>query len=409
MSSRFNIVNKPKKIETEEDETEEKEDELQEEKEAKKKDENAKKKMMKFMTIIVGVFILLLVILFLCSIFIKKSFTYSEIETIMKEAAISYFEDNKSALPAEDGDVVEIDVANLVAAEKMKPLSEYTGENTSCSGSVQVEKSGTEYLYTPFLNCGDTYTTIELHNHIVNEETIKTTGYGLYSMDGSYVYRGENVNNYVQLENALWRIVKITPNNNIVLIKAESAGDFLPWDNRYNKDANYAAGINTYSASRIKDSLDELYKGTTEEAKQKTNLLSNSDKAKIVSYDLCVGKRGTTEVSKNNAVECKETLKDQKVGLLTLSDYMNASVDANCVNPSSLSCQNYNYLVAEFNWWTVTASSGSTYEAYQIGEDGNIEITRTGNYSNLRPVIYLNSKALYQEGNGTIETPYIVK
>ena len=146
MSSRFNIVNKPKKIETEEDETEEeKEDELEEEKEAKKKNENAKKKMMKFMTIIVGVFILLLVILFLCSIFIKKSFTYAEIETIMREAAISYFEDNKSALPAEDGDVVEIDVANLVAAEKMKDLDEYLGEGHGCTGKVQVKKVGDNY------------------------------------------------------------------------------------------------------------------------------------------------------------------------------------------------------------------------------------------------------------------------
>jgi hypothetical protein len=45
----------------------------------------------------------------------------------------------------------------------MKELSEYTQEGVVCSGTVQVEKTGTDYLYTPYLNCGENYATVELY------------------------------------------------------------------------------------------------------------------------------------------------------------------------------------------------------------------------------------------------------
>jgi DNA-binding transcriptional MerR regulator len=40
---------------------------------------------------------------------------------------------------------------------------------------------------------------LELYSKIVNPENIVTSGYGLYSVNGSYVFRGEKVNNYVKL------------------------------------------------------------------------------------------------------------------------------------------------------------------------------------------------------------------
>ena len=58
---------------------------------------------------------------------------------------------------------------------------------------------------------------LALENIIANEKIV-TSGYGLYAVNGNYVYRGELVNNYVKFGKTLWRIVKITSNNNIVLI-----------------------------------------------------------------------------------------------------------------------------------------------------------------------------------------------
>lgn len=406
MSSRFNIVSKPKKIETEEEMEEE--TELSEEKEAKAKEQNAKKKMMKYMMFIMIGFVALILIIFLCSLLIKKSYTYEEIETVLKDAAISYFADNKDSLPLNDGDVVEIESVNLTAAGKMKPLSEYTGEGVACSASVQVQKVGEEYVYTPYLNCGDSYTTVELYNHIIANEKIVTSGYGLYNINGYYTYRGENVNNYVQLEKHLWRIVKITPTNNLVLIKAETEDNYQPWDNRYNKFAKYNAGMNSYNSSRIKEALDKLYKNDTEED-GKLQILTNNDRAKTIAHDVCIGKRAGNQASKNGEVECKEVVKNQKISILPLYDFMNASIDADCTTPQSLTCENYNYLSNGKTWWTVTADAATTYNVYEITERGRIRSTTTQTYSNMRPVIHLNSKVMYKEGNGSLEKPYVLK
>ena len=405
MSSRFNIVNKPKKIETEEVEEE---TELVEEQEQKEKEQNAKKKMVKYMTFFMIGFVILILIIFICSLFMNKKYTYEEIELVLKDAAIAYFADHKDALPVNDGDIVEIESVNLSVEEKMKPLSEYTGEGVACNGSVQVQKVGEEYVYTPYLNCGESYTTVELYNHIIANEKVVTSGYGLYTINGYYTYRGENVNNYVQLEKHLWRIVKITPSNNIVLIKAETEDNYQPWDNRYNKLAKYNAGMNTYNSSRIKEALEKLYKTDTEEDGQ-LQILTNNDRAKTVAHDVCIGKRAKNQVSKNGEIECKEVLKNQKISILPVYDFMNASIDNDCTTPESLTCENYNYLSNGKTWWTITADSATTYNAYEISERGRIRSTTTQTYSNMRPVIYLNSKVMYKEGNGTLEKPYILK
>ena len=397
MSSRFNIVNKPKKIETEE--------ETQEEVKNTSSDEDAKKKMMKLMVIITGGFIIFLLILFICSLFMNKKYTYEEIELVLKDAAIAYFADNKDQLPTAEGKIVQIDVANLELAEKMKPLTEYTGEELSCTGHVKVEKTGTEYLYTPYLSCGDKYETKELYKRIIDKEKTITTGYGLYNINGSYIYRGEKVNNYVQVDKSLWRILKITPANNIVLIKAENIGQKYSWDDRYNQEKDSNFGINIYATSRVKETLEELYK-TTEEDLQ---FLSKNDKSKLVSFNLCTGKRAETEASTADDIECTTLEKDQKIGLATVTEYMYASVDANCKIPSSPACQNYNYLVKEDSWWTATASKNNTYEAYRIDENGLIEIEKVVKYDGIRPVIHLNNKVMYKSGNGTLEKPYKIK
>ena len=51
----------------------------------------------------------------------------------------------------------------------------------------------------------------------------------------------------------------------------------------------------------------------------------------------------------------------------------------------------------------------NTYEAYSIDTDGEIKTKTVNNYSNLRPVIHLNSRTLYKSGDGSKENPYIVK
>lgn len=406
MSSKYNLVRRPEKDDDDDDIKDEDEIEIEESKE-KGNNNAAKKRMIMFMGIIIGGTILLLIILFICSLLVKKTYSYEELETVLKDAAVAYFKDHPEYLPTDEGDIVEIDSSNLVVDGKMKDLSQYTKEGVSCTGYVQIEKSGNEYLYSPFLSCGDNYSTIEFYSKIVNGDNIVTSGYGLYEMNGSYVFRGEDVNNYVQLDNSLWRIVKVTSNNNVVLVSEDGIPYSQPWDDRYNEDRLYESGINQYSASRIKEYLEKVYDNPSEEDGE--DVLSKNDKSKIVSYNLCTAKRSSSSESIDNSLECGDTLQNQKLGLLTLSDYMAASIDPSCKTASNKSCMNYNYLAKDFDWWLLTGNSADNSTVFMVDRNGYISANNASNYSIVRPVIYLNSKVMYGSGDGSLEKPYTLK
>lgn len=410
MNGNENLVKKKDKEKDEEEFEEEEEIELEDDTSSNKKttyQDSAKKRMMKVMAFIVGGTILLIFILYIVSLVSGRKYTYDQIEEILTEAAEGYFADYPDSLPKEDGSIVEVDSSNLVAAGKMKDLNEYTKDNVTCTGSVQVEKSGSEYLYTPFLDCGSDYSTVELYKEIVNDDSIVNSGDGLYSRGGSYYFRGENVNNYVQLDKSLWRIVKVTSDDNVVLIHSDGLDYYQPWDNRYNESRYYESGINTYSISRMKEYLDRIYSNPVEDDGEL--ILSKKDKARLISYNVCVGKRDANSEVKDNSLECKEVLKNQKLGLLTLSDYLYVSLDPNCKNASTKSCMNYNYLSIDDEWWLVTANSADTSTAYKVDRDGIVKTDITATYSKVRPVIYLNSKALIKGGKGTLKDPYVLK
>lgn len=407
MASNFNLVKKPKKDvnDFDDDETEDIDFDDSSSSSHRNNDE-AKTKMIRLMIIIVVFTVVLLFVLWIASLVNNSKASYEDVETMMEQAAISYFADHQEYLPKNDGDIVEVGVDNLVQEGKMRDLSTYFGEG-ACTGTVQVERSGSDYLYTPYLNCGESYTSIELFKKVVENNPIVKEGNGLYSSDQSYIFRGENLDNYVQLDNALWRIVKIVNDGNVVLISNEGIVNSQPWDNRFNEEKNYTAGLNNYSVSRIKDYLKNIYSGNVDMKDEK--IISSKDRSKIVSHDVCIGKRDPEGTSKNNSEECKQKDKDQKLGLLTLSDYLYASLDTNCKSAKTKSCTNYNYLKMSDEWWLATASSANNYEVFKVDRWGIVQVDTAGTYSQVRPVIYLNSKVMYKDGKGTLKDPYTVK
>ena len=398
MSMDFKVKNEEK--ETTEEEYDEVE-ELETTPSSSDSGNSEKKKLVRLLGLLLGVIIVFILVLFLLTSCTNGSKSYEEVEEIMVNAAESYFADHQESLPKKDGGSQTIDASVLSAEGYMKDLSKYT--KAICTGTVKVQKAGSTYSYTPSLNCGESYVSRELADQIKTDNKVTTTGYGLYNMGGNYVFRGEKVNNYVQLENAVWRVVKITSSGNTVLILDEPLAMTAPYDNRFNTAANYKSGINNYSASRIKETL------LTEYDKEKS-FLSDADKAKTTTFKMCVGARGATETGVEQAVECKTVEQSQKVGLLSVSDYMNASIDQACTTATSKNCQNYNYLNGpKKEWWTSTPSKTSSYHAYLISINNGVRDTETYNYGAIRPVIYLNENVLFKGGKGTAEEPYIVK
>ena len=359
-----------------------------------------RKKLMRIMLIVVAVLIIFLVIILIISLIKGNNKSYDEIESEMKKAAIKYYEVQSGLLP-EEGEKVTIEATALAESGYMDPLSELR-KNESCTGKVEITKNNNTIVYTPYLDCGDNYTTKELYKAVL-EQGLVTSGDGLYEMNGEKVYRGETVNNYVQLDNTLFRIVKVKANNQILLITADFLDDHSnAYDDRYNSDRGYNSGINNYKVSRIKNLLEEIYADNT--------FLSTTDKEKLTSFNLCVAKRSEDSSDNTNALECADILENQMIGLLTVSDYLNASLDTNCKMTTDRSCQNYNYLkLKESDWWLVTSSLASTYSSYAVRSSGYIGSYNSSNTKKIRPVIMLNNNVMIKSGNGSVDSPYLLK
>ena len=371
-----------------------------------KDNRDMKKKLMRIMLIVVGVLVLLLVFILIISLFSNDTKTYEEIEEDLKNAAMEYYEVQSGLLPEEEGETVTVRASALADAGYMKPLSELR-EGESCSGRVEVTKIGDNMVYTPYLDCGDNYTTKELYNAVI-EQGIVTSGNGLYDMNGEKVYRGDTVNNYVQLDNQMFRIVKVTSDNKILLILNEMDSTLSTYyDDRYNQDRLFNSGFNDYRISRIYEYLDNLYNN---KLNIDFSLLSNNDKTKLTPFNLCIGKRNPTDTTNNNSLECSDVLENQMIGLLTASDYLNASLDANCRATTDKSCQNYNYLkLSGIDWWLVTGNSLNNYEAYIVRSSGFLDENNASSYRKIRPVIMLNNNVMIKSGDGSLSNPFQLK
>ena len=98
------------------------------------------------------------------------------------------------------------------------------------------------------------------------------------------------------------------------------------------------------------------------------------------------------------------------IGLLTASDYLNASLDANCKATTDKSCQNYNYLkLSGTDWWLVTGSSLNSYEVYSVRSSGYLYETNAAGYKKVRPTIMLNNNVMIKSGSGSESNPFILK
>ena len=390
------------------------ENEIQVEKEEDDEEDNKKssnksdfsKKLIKLMIFIIIGMLILFLFLYIASKLTGGSYSYEKVEAIMEDAAKDYFSEHKNSLPESSEQTVEIDVANLVNAEKMKPLDDYLGKDCGCTGKVQVKKIVSDYVYTPYLNCGDKYSTKFLADTVGNDENLVGSGYGLYLQNGNYVFRGEEVKNYLKMEGKMWRIVRVNSDKTITITTDESSEDIYPYDDRYNQQAEDDIGINNFSTSRAREYLNKMY-NTTEKDDEEYYLLSEKDRAHVIEYDICVGKISELETIHDNSKECSQTIKGY-VGLLTVSDFMNASIDTGCNTVLSESCQNYNYLSNNSSYWLVTASNQDTHSAYLVYGDFIGKIDTDEDY-HLRPVVTLDANTLISGGTGTEADPYIVK
>ena len=341
------------------------------------------------------IIIILIILISSCSGMGK---TYESIENEMVNAAKNYYANHKNNLPKEENGTVKVTISTLVEAELLDEVIDPQNKKQTCSGHVEVTKVGDEYSYIPFLTCKGNYEPKYLTD-IVKESKTDEYGNGVYEMNGEYIYRGDDVNNYVKFNDQLWRIVKVDSEGDIKLVLANYSQENYWWDNSYNSERKENIGVTTdYLHSDIRKTLNNYYEET----------FSKDAKAKIVSKNLCVGKY---LISDQFSVEkeCSIVKENEKIGLLNVTDYQNASLDLNCITLKNRECSNRNYLSNdnEIYTWTLNTSSENTYRVLYISrtieeENANIE-------KKINPTIYLSDKLIVASGEGSNEKPYVVK
>lgn len=384
------------------------------------------KKLLLMMGFVFGVILLIIILMVIMSASTGGKISYEKIEEKLEVAAEKYYKDNDSELPKKVGQTTKVDADDLVSDGYISDLSEYTGEEVTCTAEVIVGKTVSGYDYVASLNCDEDYKTQFLADKLIASDVV-TTGSGLYKLEdfvvtgsplgmdedgydlgsnellAGYVYRGESPKNYIKIDGQTFQIVKIDGNKDFMLIST-STRLRSSFDNRYNTDEEKNVGINDYSKSRAYEKIT-----TNFETKEKADGVI---KQKVATKNICVGPRSTDETTTDGTLECSVVMKDQVYGMLNINDVVVASLDENCTTAVNRECENYNYLMQNnASFWTMTPSAEDTYMAYKVSAANKepIELVKASTSSTIKYVYFLSNRLVYVSGTGTSADPYIVK
>lgn len=259
----------------------------------------------------------------------------------------------------------------------------YDDENADC---IEQDKSG--YYYQKSLdNVWQKDTTKQkesIFSYLVGEDNanIVATGSGLYDMGDRYVFRGNVTNNYVSINGNKYRILSLDKNTkSMKLIETSNSGS-AEWGNSDNTSFN-ASTLYTGSLNK------SLYPTITN-----TNIKWN------------IGKLENTDSLNLNTIKTYEAKTQivSELGLISMSEYMEASINLDCSNGVLTSCGVDNYLNIADSWTTTTTASSVAF----IGTNGILSYeTDLGNaHHNIYRV--LNVVNMEKSGTGTSTDPFSI-
>ena len=354
-------------------------------------DNRIKRTIIGAIVVIVVLFVLVLVL----GTLNNKKISYEKLEMKISAAANSYYKKYSEKLPQMEDGEVELSIDTLVEKGYIKKLSEYNDDK--CDAKVYTIKKGEEYISNVYLTC-ENYSTKTLGSYIKENEKIVTEKEGLYQYGEEFVYRGENVNNYIEFSGKIWRILRINADGTL-RIMLDSTKTKVKWDNRYNTSTNEYNGINDFEKSRIKDSLNDLLKDA--------EFITTENQKWLVSKNVCVDKKDSVNLNKIYSIECDKYSEEKyKLSLLQIEEYFIASVDNNCNSVKNNACTNYNYL-ANNRYWTITPSLKDSSRVYVVGT--SVTSAEAEREYKILPVANLSKHVLYSTGDGTKENPYKFK
>ncbi len=283
-----------------------------------------------------------------------------------------------------------------------------------------------------------------------NEETTLNMGEGLYQYNSKYYFSGADVNNYVEFNDEIWRIISIEEDGSVKIVKdtvvevnkiaqyednSKFWGNYLsdyhknkittegkvPFDIKGQRPLDITLensycistsnGCNAYDTgtfldlvvdnkSTIKKYLDEVYFSN----------MTQTAKEQVQNYTLNIGVVETNkkiDVVLNNE---QANTSISYIGLLNISDYVYATQDTTCRNSfDKEACANSNWLKIpnyQFHLLNGKKISGNA-QIWTVSTAGKITSQDANNNFYLRPVVVLN-KNITATGTGNINDKYIL-
>lgn len=200
-------------------------------------------------------------------------------------------------------------------------------------------------------------------NAIVRNQPIVYEKDGLYRTSGMYIYKGENVDNYIRYSNMLWRIVKFNIDGSLDLVLDDNI-NMLKWNN----------DVVSFEKSDIYKYLNNYF-------------------YKLLDYDnlsntvIC-----TDEIDDLKNITCNNKITDSYVRLLSISEYLNSMAD------------NKTYINDSSNIWLSDRGSKTIWNI----NDKNLSSSKPSNMYYVKPVITLKNSTVLKGGTGKVDDPYIV-
>ena len=303
---------------------------------------------------------------------------------------------------------------------------------------IEVSNINTKYENCT-LNYTDNTSKVNLADYIISLAGT-TQGTGKVVNEKGYRYEGKNPNNYIWFNNEYWRIIGVFDSashgldgKNLVKIIRASALGGLAWDKSFTNNWTTA-------------SLNFLLNGAYYNATDGTNsgyCIGNAARATIISNcnytkkGIQAGYRGmianvtwylggyssiktTTDAfygyERGTMVYSgRPTSTTGYIGLMYPSDYGYSVLSSSCARTTNLdsygtsTCAGASWLYGQGYEWLLTPLSTESVFVFFFSDSGDLNYDYTVyGYNSFRPVIYLNASVYKIDGDGSLNSPYII-
>ena len=225
-------------------------------------------------------------------------------------------------------------------------------------------------------NIGEEDTTVLLADEVLKKQSMLDDTKGLVydEKNNIYRYKGEVDDNYLLYSGMLYRIAVIDNEGNLRAVSENNVTMLYSGLEKGFKDSYVNKWLN---------------KSESDNSGKYESVLFNSDELLSYTYT-CLD-----QIDDLTNITCDEKNNDYKVTLMSLYDYRMAGGKASYLNNGET--------------YSLMNNDGKN-ENYYVTTDGEIAVaTKNSRISQIRPVITISSDAVLLDGNGKIDSPYIIE